>query len=164
LGKHLHNGVPLWSPLNLLGLFLSSMGPAPVGATKQNFFLPMTAMFGRWCQQLVHKSPPMFNCTWESENGPAKFFLGASLTGGSFDLFQPAVGTWKSVVRRARYGLMGREVLSESLAGSSWSFNHHPQSEINQKKDIRIGNCAEMLSLSLSASVSSSSCERGSKS
>ena len=57
----------------------------------------------------------MFNCTWESENGPAKFFLGASLTDGSFDSFQPAVGTWKPVVRRARYGLTEREVLS--LAG-----------------------------------------------
>lgn len=134
LGKHWHDGVPFWSPLDLLGLFLST-GPAPVGATKRNFFLPMTAMFGRCCQQLIDDSPYMFNCTWE-ENGPATFFLGASLAGGSFN--PELVGSWKSVVGRARYELMGREVLS--LAG--WSFSRHPQLILNQRR-TPIGNCAE---------------------
>ena len=138
------------------------MGPAPVGATKRNFFLPMTAMFGRWCQQLVHKSPLMSNCTWESENGPAKFFLGASLTvsltGGSFDLFQPADGTWKSVIRRVRYKLMGREVLS-----SRWLvMEFQPLSPVGDQPEEGYTHrkLCRMLSLSLSALVNSSSCER----
>src|SRR5207248_8819204 len=70
--RHLHNGRDDWSPYDLLGLFLSFMGPAPGGATKRNFYLPMTAVYGRWCRQIagsyprntICDSPFMFQCTW----------------------------------------------------------------------------------------------------
>src|SRR5271155_2852432 len=70
--QHLHNGREYWSPYDLLGLFLSVMGPAPDGATKGNFHLPMTAVYGRWCRQIagtlpsngVCDIPYMFQCTW----------------------------------------------------------------------------------------------------
>jgi hypothetical protein len=42
-----YNGRDYWSPYDLLGLFLSFMGPAPNSATKRNFYLPMTAVYGR---------------------------------------------------------------------------------------------------------------------
>jgi hypothetical protein len=69
--RHLHNGRDYWSPYDLLGLFLSSIGPAPDGATKRNFYLPMTAAYGRWCRQIagsyprngVCDHPYMFQCT-----------------------------------------------------------------------------------------------------
>jgi hypothetical protein len=162
LGKHLHDGVPFWSPLDLLGLFLSSMGPAPVGATKRNFFLPMTAMFARWCRQLVRKGPFMSNCTWESENGPAKFFLGASLTvgvsltGGSLDSFQSADGIWISVIQRERYKLMAH---GERSAVVGW-LEFQPLSPVgDQPEGDTHRKLCRMLSLSPSASVSSSSFE-----
>jgi hypothetical protein len=45
--QHLHNDRGYWSPYDLLGLFLSFMGPAPDRATKRNFYLPITAVYGR---------------------------------------------------------------------------------------------------------------------
>jgi hypothetical protein len=42
-----YNGRDYWSPYDLLGLFLPFIGPAPNGATERNFYLPMTAVYGR---------------------------------------------------------------------------------------------------------------------
>lgn len=36
-----------WCPYDLLGLFLSLLGPAPDGANKNNFYLPLTAVYAR---------------------------------------------------------------------------------------------------------------------
>ncbi|KAI0156930.1 hypothetical protein GGR57DRAFT_74784 [Xylariaceae sp. FL1272] len=52
---------------DFLGYFLATLVPsAPVGANKANFFLPLTAVYGRWCEKLasVGDLPYMFNCTW----------------------------------------------------------------------------------------------------
>ncbi|GAB1311986.1 hypothetical protein MFIFM68171_02196 [Madurella fahalii] len=46
-----------WNPCDLLGLFLSSLAPAPAGATLENFFLPWTAMYGKWCEKLIRVRP-----------------------------------------------------------------------------------------------------------
>jgi len=70
--RHFHNGRDYWSPYDLLGLFLSFMSPAPDGATKRNFYLPITAIYGRWCRQIIGSCPRngvcdlpfMFQCTW----------------------------------------------------------------------------------------------------
>jgi hypothetical protein len=78
VGRHLHNGHDYWSPYDLLGLFLSLMGPAPNGATKRNFYLPMTAVYGRWCRQIAGNAPRngicdrpyMFQCTWSIPSYP----------------------------------------------------------------------------------------------
>ncbi|KAF5604289.1 hypothetical protein FPCIR_834 [Fusarium pseudocircinatum] len=42
-----------WCPYDLLGLFLSLLGPAPATATKNNFYLPLTAVYGRWCSRIA---------------------------------------------------------------------------------------------------------------
>jgi hypothetical protein len=88
--RYLHNGRHYWSPYDLLGLFLSFMGPAPNGATKRNFYLPITAVYGRWCRQIAGEDPGggvgdhpyMFQCTWCVRSGqPTRFSLGSSLAG-----------------------------------------------------------------------------------
>ena len=60
--RYLHNNGEYWSPYDLLGLFLSFMGPAPDGATKRNFYLPLTAVYGRWCHQIAGScKAPLFH-------------------------------------------------------------------------------------------------------
>jgi hypothetical protein len=56
-----------WSLFDLFGLFLSSLGPAPHGATKQLFYLPVTAVCG-WCREIGSTSqrPYMLQCTWHT--------------------------------------------------------------------------------------------------
>ncbi|KAI1270207.1 hypothetical protein F5Y18DRAFT_6830 [Xylariaceae sp. FL1019] len=52
---------------DFLGYFLATLVPsAPVGANKANFFLPLTAVYGRWCEKLAPDAdlPSKFNCTW----------------------------------------------------------------------------------------------------
>ena len=102
--RHIHNDRDCWSPYDLLGPFLSFMGPAPNGATKRNFYLPMTAVYGRWCRQIaghpgggVGDLPYMFQCTWCIRSGqPTRFFLGSSLAG--YALTTDLTGTWETVL------------------------------------------------------------------
>ncbi|KAK6837496.1 hypothetical protein RU639_001618 [Aspergillus parasiticus] len=82
-----------WNPADLLGLFFALLGPAPAGANAVRFFLPLTAMYGRWCLEIMNlggkpkkglKKPFMVNCTWTQRRGdyqPVELFLGASLGG-----------------------------------------------------------------------------------
>ncbi|KAK8106457.1 hypothetical protein PG999_009816 [Apiospora kogelbergensis] len=106
---HQGQGVQMlyWNPHDLLGYFLNLLGPAPPAATKSNFFLPLTAVYARWCAKIAGRAPPvygypadphpgagnwpfMYQCTWRDDPGrrdadkTAKkwFFLGASLGGG----------------------------------------------------------------------------------
>jgi len=86
------------------------MGPAPDGATKRNFYLPMTAVYGRWCRQIAGSLPSngvcdipyMFQCTWCIPSGdsgqPTRFFLGSSLAG--YDWTPDLTGMWERVLRR----------------------------------------------------------------
>lgn len=85
-----------WTPYDLLGLFLSKLGPAQTGqnASKRNFYLPLTAVYGRWCMLIggnwditnrevrgpgVGDPSYFYNCTWHPGDG--EFFLGAVLAG-----------------------------------------------------------------------------------
>ncbi|KAI1098282.1 hypothetical protein F4804DRAFT_132055 [Jackrogersella minutella] len=134
-----------WSHIDLLGLFFSKLGPAPQGADKYNFFLPLTAVFARWSRHLVKgklNSPNMYQCTWaEPEPGSGKrteFSLGASLGG-----FQP-----KSLgdnLRRTRFAMLSgfRNVTEVTIndwdTGNPlpWAFEH------SQERLWKFGNCAE---------------------
>jgi hypothetical protein len=117
------------------------MGPAPQGATKRNFYLPITAVYGRWCQQIcdmTQKPPAVFQCTWlERPNQASKFFLGASLSGYRSNTIQ--TGTWQYIMNRARFYLINQEPLK--LAG--WSFKNSPQIRRNGKQSTKFGRCAE---------------------
>lgn len=85
---------------------------------KSRFFLPLTAVYGRWCCLIAGRyaildesrgagrEPAMFQCTWRTRNNAAtSFFLGASLAGfDANDLVQ--VGNWKRILRIARFNLL----------------------------------------------------------
>lgn len=88
--KYFHNNRPYFSRYDLLWLFILSAGPAAATADKENFYLSLTAVYGRWCWQLVRKigsrtpngvGDPLFvfQCTWNAIS--RKFSLGASLAG-----------------------------------------------------------------------------------
>ena len=70
--RYLHNNRDYWSPYDLLGLFLSLMGSAPAGATKRNFYLPMTAGYGRWCRQIAGSLPHNGMAGWVRWKGTRK--------------------------------------------------------------------------------------------
>ncbi|KAF5696588.1 hypothetical protein FGLOB1_13412 [Fusarium globosum] len=48
----LDGGVFYWNHYDLLGLILSLLKEDLEGATKDNFFLPLTAVYGRWCAKI----------------------------------------------------------------------------------------------------------------
>jgi hypothetical protein len=144
--RHLHNDRDYWSPYDLLGLFLSFMGPAPDGATKRNFYLPITAVYGRWCRQIagddpgdgVGDHPYMFQCTWCIRSGqPTRFSLGSSLAG--YDWTPDSTGTWQTVLRRARFALVDGVPLRQA----GYDFDNSPRIEWGNGRGARFGNCAE---------------------
>ncbi|RHZ56393.1 hypothetical protein CDV55_103996 [Aspergillus turcosus] len=74
-----YDGVEYWALPDLLGFFMSSLGRAPTMASKRNFYLPLTAVYGRRCtklsQQGRHTWQRVFQCSW-TEDG--EFHLRAS--------------------------------------------------------------------------------------
>ncbi|KAI0890539.1 uncharacterized protein GGS22DRAFT_151182 [Annulohypoxylon maeteangense] len=115
--------VPYWNPYDLLGYFFNVLGPAPPAANKSNYFLPLTAVYARWCSKIAgtaprgYNYPPvanpgagtwpfMYQCTWWDDPGnPTKkwFFLGSSLGGDSW--MENAVGTFNETVQRHRFDM-----------------------------------------------------------
>lgn len=71
---------------DLLGLFISILGPAPTTADKNNYFLPLAAVYGRWCSRIAGHAcwkwnwktpgngagdwPYMFQVTWKLMKAP----------------------------------------------------------------------------------------------
>ena len=148
--RYLHNNRDYWSPYDLLGLFLSLMGSAPAGATKRNFYLPLTAVYGRWCRQIAGSLPHngicdipfMFQCTWCIPSGnsgqPTRFFLGSSLAG--YDWRPELTGTWELVLKRARFDLVDGGLLRQA----GYDFDNSPVIDQSMTGDgTRFGNCAE---------------------
>lgn len=138
--KFAFHGIKYWSCADLLGLFLSSLGLAPNGATKRNFFLPLTAVYGRWCEKLCPTQPPVvFQCTWCERNDQAtRFFLGASRSG--YQAPPATTGTWRHVLNKARfYVLDAAELLN--LAG--WSLAWSPRIRDSGRRSSRFGYCGE---------------------
>ena len=140
--QHLHNDRGYWSPYDLLGLFLSFIGPAPDGATKRNFYLPMTAVYGRWCRRIAGRDcggigdlPHMFQCTWRT-GSPTWFSLGSSLAG--YNWKPDLTGTWQTVLGRARYALVDPVPLLQH----GYNFNNSPMIEAHGD-GAKFGNCAE---------------------
>ncbi|OJJ87730.1 uncharacterized protein ASPGLDRAFT_79482 [Aspergillus glaucus CBS 516.65] len=122
-----------WSPYDLLGLFLSRLDYAPVAANEDNFFLPLTAVYGKWCSNIagntstgiklkgVGDPPFMFQCTWVTHRGDKKqFFLGASLAG--YEWAKESTGTWESELKLARFNLV-RDLLTSTENGFKWTFD-----------------------------------------
>ncbi|KAF7590759.1 hypothetical protein BBP40_002374 [Aspergillus hancockii] len=106
-----------WSPYDLLGLFLSSIGPPPPAASKDRFFLPLTALYGRWCSKIasgqadfekqrgIDQLPTMFQCTWRVVGQQAvTFFLGAVSKGYTASKEQKAI--WSRLMEYTRFQLL----------------------------------------------------------
>ncbi|KAH6844547.1 hypothetical protein B0I37DRAFT_377753 [Chaetomium sp. MPI-CAGE-AT-0009] len=114
-----------WNQYDLLGLFFSKMGPAPGGeaATQRNFYLPLTAVYAKFCLWIGGNQKPRmvggskrqnrvgegtgdppycFQCTWRQDTG--RFFLGATLAG--YDITEIETGTWGAELKGTRYHLL----------------------------------------------------------
>jgi hypothetical protein len=147
-----------WSPFDLLGLFFSKMGPAPNfgTASEANFYLPLTAVYGRFCMWIgLNKRPALvsdtpttarngigagdppsyFQCTWDRKSG--RFFLGATLAGYSWGYQE--TGNWKQVVRGWRWGLL------EGFHEFPGEYSNWEESPVTDEglRDTLFGNCAE---------------------
>ena len=135
--KSSYNQVNYWALPDLLGLFLSSLGRAPQGATKRNFYLPITAVFGQWCTKLLpenkKKWPRVFQCTWNTQG---EFGLGASRAGFAIE---GMLGSWLAVLDRARYGIIRSPLLTLSNWSQAWS----PTIRARGRRGKPFGRCGE---------------------
>ncbi|KAM5519636.1 hypothetical protein FOXYSP1_18060, partial [Fusarium oxysporum f. sp. phaseoli] len=102
------DGVSYWNQYDVLGFILSLLKNYLGGATKDNFFLPLTAVYGRWCAKIggdrktprplnppkdpgitamadeqkgVGAVPTILQCTWVADKGGVYFALGSSIAG-----------------------------------------------------------------------------------
>lgn len=152
--------VPYWNPYDLLGYFLSLLGPAPQAANRNNYFLPLTAVYARWCSRIAGCAPGayqypnpgagagnwpfMYQCTWHDAGGPdAKkwFFLGASIGG---DKWNPRnVGKWKDAVQLHRFNMVLSSAQTRLVKEHDYERKTAPEQRIPDGSDNPYGNCAE---------------------
>ncbi|KAI0007430.1 hypothetical protein F4779DRAFT_512252 [Xylariaceae sp. FL0662B] len=160
--------VEWWSPYDLLGLFISILGPSPAGADKNNYFLPLTAVYGRWCSRIAGRKKPepknpgdgegdwpyMFQITWRPVGEPVTnkaagtkkvqsrchFFLGSSLAGDYWR--QKEVGQWRRAVQLNRFNMFYGN-LQKNLFDLA-TFDESPEQVKNRDPSKQpYGNCAE---------------------
>ena len=139
----MHEGRPYWSPYDLLGLMLSEMGPAPAGATTASFYLPLTAVFAKFCSKIaggptggVGKVPHMYQCTWDNERN--RFFLGASLGGCNFK--KRTTGIWEKEIKQGRFDLVVPIIQGTE---KHWTLNESKSQEKKGTGGTPFGHCAE---------------------
>ncbi|KAI1426133.1 hypothetical protein F5Y12DRAFT_744092 [Xylaria sp. FL1777] len=153
--------VDWWNPYDLLGLFLSILGPAPAAATKNNYFLPLCAVYARWCSCIAgHPAekwkwstqgdgagdwPYMFNVTWRPEGKPVDrviyFFLGGSTAGDDWE--EKVVGQWRTRVQRQRFNVLYAHLQMQLFAQDTFDKASSPKQLRSGAKTQCYGNCAE---------------------
>ncbi|PYH86046.1 hypothetical protein BO82DRAFT_370985 [Aspergillus uvarum CBS 121591] len=127
LNKSTCHGVDYWALPDCLGLFLSSLGRAPAGASKRNFYLPLLS--GE-----IRQKPRVYQCTWTPAG---EFHLGASRGGWSV---RRGIGSWLAVLDRARFGIIKSAVLELTNWSQAWT----PTIARRGKKAGKpFGRCAE---------------------
>ena len=146
-----------WNPYDLLGLFLSLLGPAPQAADKNNYFLPLTAVYARWSSRIAGHAPSifqwpdpgdgagdwpfMFQCTWKQEGDKWRFFLGAS-TGG--DEFIPrSTGKWRLRVQKMRFDNLYWSLHMKLFKQDAFEKEQAPEQTRAEGSGVPYGNCAE---------------------
>ncbi|KAI1186326.1 hypothetical protein F5B17DRAFT_404437 [Nemania serpens] len=150
-----------WNPYDLLGFSLSVLGPAPAGANKNNYFLPLTAVYARWCSRIAGRPmrawgwtpsshngqgdwPFMFNATWrlekKSTDGKIFFFLGSSTAGDNW--LPKEVGQWRTRVQRQRFDTLFAGLQMKLFEQDSFDMK---TSKVQQRDSNAFcyGNCAE---------------------
>ncbi|KAI1171803.1 hypothetical protein F4777DRAFT_31352 [Nemania sp. FL0916] len=149
-----------FNPYDLLGLFLSVLGPAAVGATKKTFFLPLCAVYARWCSRIAGHAddewewdppgagegiwPRMFNITWRPEGTPETgihFFLGSSTAGDKWDMEE--TGQWKRRVQRQRFDVLHSALQLKPFNADSFDKRKSPVQDRFKGGGWAYGNCAE---------------------
>ncbi|KAG4266855.1 hypothetical protein FPRO04_13031 [Fusarium proliferatum] len=158
-----------WCPYDLLGLFLGLLGPAPSTATKYNFYLPLTGVYGRWCARIAGKPekswkwepdvkgegtlPYVFQCTWSLEVDEstkkhwAKYFLGASTAGDNWEIKNPKspryTGAWRERVGEDRFKMLYRCQRIVMVRESDYREKNAPSQTAANGSKVAYGNCAE---------------------
>ena len=126
---------------DLLGVFLSLMGPAPTtgtAPTAKNYFLPLVVVYAKWSRALARSkafAPTVVQITWSSEDSGSTWysFLGSSAAGFVKD------PTWKDLVGKTRH-----DYLSGILSPSDWpTYGHSPARDANKDAGTNFGNCGE---------------------
>ncbi|CAI7636415.1 unnamed protein product [Penicillium viridicatum] len=132
-----YGGVPYWSPFDLLGRFISLTGPAPRGATRDNFYLPLTLMYINWCRKIAPLAPWVYSCVWaEQKDKQSRFHLGGSLAG-----YRNAEGQgnrWVKILQRARFNVLRDQ--RNDTAGIKFEVT---ALKGRNRNFIPFGNCAE---------------------
>ncbi|KAJ9491413.1 hypothetical protein VN97_g1800 [Penicillium thymicola] len=132
-----YGGVSYWSPFDLLGRFISLIGPAPRGATRDNFYLPLTLMYINWCRKLAPMAPWVYSCVWaEQKDKQSRFHLGGSLAG--YRNPEGQGNRWVKTLQRARFNVLRDE--RTDTAGIKFEFT-----DLTGRGGhaIPFGNCAE---------------------
>ncbi|KAJ3545139.1 hypothetical protein NM208_g2660 [Fusarium decemcellulare] len=157
-----------WCAYDLLGLFLSLLGPAPSAADKNNFYLPLTAVYARWCSRIAgHPEsnwnwtpdvqgegylPFVFQCTWhvEVDNSTkqhrGQYFLGATTAGDSF-VSDPNPekypASWQERVQEARFNALFRCQKLPMVQINDFKNRAAPNMNLPGRNMVPFGNCAE---------------------
>lgn len=157
-----------WCPYDLLGLFFSLLRPAPSAANKNNFYLPLTAVYGRWCSRIAGHSgrkwkwtpdiqgegnlPYVFQCTWHIEVDEntkqhwGQYFLGASTAGDSFERLKGSekyTGSWRERVQEARFNMLFRCQKIPMVQINDFKDKTAPNMNKAGGTMVPFGNCAE---------------------
>ncbi|KAF5639337.1 hypothetical protein F52700_4189 [Fusarium sp. NRRL 52700] len=162
-----------WCPYDLLGLFLSLLGPAPAAADKYNFYLPLTGVYGRWCARIAGKPerswkwkpdakgegtlPYVFQCTWSLEVDDktkqhwARYFLGASTAGDRWEnkiteknpKSPTYTGAWRDRVGEERFKMLYRCQRLVMVRESDYRLKNAPSQTDPKGSQVAYGNCAE---------------------
>ncbi|KAI0852451.1 hypothetical protein F5Y00DRAFT_273075 [Daldinia vernicosa] len=142
-----------WNPYDLLGLFISILGPAPGTANRNNYFKPLTAVYARWCSRIAGYArkwkppgdgagdwPYMFQVTWKLVGDKNYFFLGSSIAGDNWKTSE--VGQWIKEVQRQRFYMLHDSLLRVDLFKRD--FNKTPvKLDTNTLANHSFGNCGE---------------------
>jgi hypothetical protein len=143
---------------DLLGAFLSLMGPVPttgtIVPTATNFFLPLAVVYGRWCGKLAPENraraqftPTVAQITWSEEgNGkPWYFFLGTSSRGWYIsDGKRPKPDKkWADLVKRTRHGYLHRILEAQHDDTRYRNYGQSPSLDDDSNAGTNFGNCGE---------------------
>ncbi|QGI71155.1 hypothetical protein CEK26_003492 [Fusarium fujikuroi] len=167
------DGVFYWNHYDLLGFILSLLKTDLEGAKKDNFFLPLTAVYGRWCAKIggdrktpdppkspkdtvftgmadeqigVGPVPTVFQCTWIKDKGVVYFALGSSIAGHNVNWSNKSeVGVWKEKLQRTRFDLLynWNDIHTERIDGKEWDFENSPTLNKSKRTGTHFGNCGE---------------------
>ncbi|KAF3055928.1 hypothetical protein GL218_07123 [Daldinia childiae] len=146
--------VKWWNPYDLLGLFISILGPAPGTANRNNYFKPLIAVYARWCSRIAGYAskwkPPgdgagfwpfMFQATWKPVGDKKYFFLGGSIAGDNWDPNE--VGQWKQEVQRQRFYMFHDSLMRVDIFNRD-SFDKPPvKLDTYRLPNHSFGNCGE---------------------